>query len=101
MFRDQSIMGIPQVPILRWCQFMYRSNRSFNIPPPHRATPGHLTFWKIIVQIPPYPNQNAVQMPCTRVHSGDQMPQSPGHLKTFHIIHYAGALKAEPADSLQ
>ena len=35
---------------------------------------GHLTFLKIIVQIPPYPGQNAVQMPHTRVDSGDQMP---------------------------
>ena len=36
--------------------------------------PGHLTFLKIIVQIPPYPGQNAVQMPHTMVHLGDQMP---------------------------
>ena len=43
--------------------------------------PGHLTFLKIIVQIPPYPGQNAVQMPHTRVHLGDQMPPPPG---TFH-----------------
>ena len=53
---------------------MYRSNQSFNIPP--GQPPGHLTFLKIIVQIPPYPGQNAVQMPHTRVHSGDQMPPS-------------------------
>ena len=52
---------------------MYRSNRSFNIPPPGQ-TPGHLTFLKIIVQITPYPVQNAVRMPLTRVHSSDQMP---------------------------
>ena len=32
--------------------FMYRSNRSFNMPPPWQP-PGHLTFLKIIVQIPP------------------------------------------------
>ena len=57
-------------------KLMYRSNRSFNMPPP-----GHLTFLKIIVQIPPYPGQNAVQMPHTRVHLGDQMPPPPG---TFH-----------------
>ena len=94
-------MGFLQVPILQLCQFMYRSNRSFNIPPPHGQPPGHLTFWKIIVQIPPYLNQNAAQMPHTRVHSGDQIPPSRGHLKTFHIIHYVGALKAESADSLQ
>ena len=49
---------------------MYRSNRSFNIPP--GATPGHLAFLKIIVQIPPYLGQNAVQTPHTMVHSGDQ-----------------------------
>ena len=41
--------------------------------------PGHLTFLKIIVQIPPYPGQNAVQMPHSRVHSGDQMPPPRGH----------------------
>ena len=57
---------------------MYRSNRSFNIPPP-RQPPGHLTFLKIIVQIPPYPGQNTVQMPPTRLHSGDQMPPPRGH----------------------
>ena len=32
---------------------MYRSNRSFNIPP--GQPPGHLTCLKIIVQIPHYP----------------------------------------------
>ena len=58
---------------------MYRSNRSFNMPPPPRQPPGHLTFLKIIVQIPPYPGQNAVQMPHTRIHSGDQMPPPRGH----------------------
>ena len=47
--------------------------------PPPRQTPGHLTFLKIIVQIPPYPGENAVQMPHTRVHSGDQMPPPRGH----------------------
>ena len=35
---------------------------------------------KIIVQISPYPGQNAVQMPHTGVHSGDQMPPPRGHL---------------------
>ena len=34
------------------------------------GTPGHLTFLKIIVQIAPYPCQNAVQMPHTSVHWG-------------------------------
>ena len=47
--------------------------------PPPGQTPGHLTFLKIIVQISPYPGQNAVQMPHTRVHSGDQMPPPRGH----------------------
>ena len=27
------------------------------------APPGHVTFLKIIVQIPPYPGQNAVKCP--------------------------------------
>ena len=56
---------------------MYRSNRSFNIPP--GRPPGYLTFLKIIVLIPLYPGQNAVQMPQTNVHSGDQMPSPRGH----------------------
>ena len=46
---------------------------------PPGQPPGHLTFSKIIVQIPPYPGQNTVQMPHTRVHSGDQMPPPRGH----------------------
>ena len=46
---------------------------------PPGQPPRHLTFWKIIVQISPYPGQNAAQMPHTRVHSGDQMPPPPGH----------------------
>ena len=58
---------------------MYRSNRSFNMPPFPGQPPGHLTFFKIIVQISPYPGQNALQTPHTRVHSGDQMPQPQGH----------------------
>ena len=31
--------------------------------PPPGQPPGHLTFLKIIVKIPPYPGQNAVQWP--------------------------------------
>ena len=58
-------------------KFMYRSNQSFNIPP--GQPPGHSTLLKIIVQIPPCPGQNAVQMPHTRVRSGDQMPPPWGH----------------------
>ena len=54
---------------------MYRSNRSFNTRrPPHPRPgqpPGSLTFSKIIVKIPPYLSQNAVQMPHIRIHSGD------------------------------
>ena len=34
---------------------------------------------KLIVQIPPYPGQIAVQMPHTRIQSGDQMPPPRGH----------------------
>ena len=63
---------------LKISKLMYRSNRTFNMPPPGQP-PGHLTFLKIIVQIPSYPGQNAVQMPHTRVHSGDQMPPPRGH----------------------
>ena len=48
-------------------------------PPPSGQPLGYLTFLKIIVQIPPYPGQNAVQMPHTRVHSGEQMPPPRGH----------------------
>ena len=48
-------------------------------PPPPGQPPGHLTFLKIIVQIPSYPGQNAVQMPHTRVHSGDQIAPPRGH----------------------
>ena len=46
---------------------------------PPGQPPGHLTFLKITIQIPPYPGQNAVQMPHTGVHSGDQMPPLRGH----------------------
>ena len=45
---------------------------------PPGQPPGHLTFLKIIVQIPPYSGQNAVQMPLTGVHSGDQNASTPG-----------------------
>ena len=45
---------------------------------PPGQPPGHLTFLKIIVQIPPYPGQNAVQIPHTMVHLGDQMPPPRG-----------------------
>ena len=47
--------------------------------PPPRATPRAFDFFEnFIVQIPPYPGQNAVQMPHTMVYSGDQMPPPRG-----------------------
>ena len=48
------------------------------MPPPGQP-PGHLIFLKFFVQIPLYPGQDVVQMPHTRVHSGDQMPPPRGH----------------------
>ena len=49
--------------------------------PPPGQPPGHLTFSKIIVPIPPYLGQNAVQMPHTGVHSisGYQMSTPQRH----------------------
>ena len=47
-------------------------------PPPPGQPPGHLTSLKIIVQIRPHRGQNAVQMPHTGVHLGDQMPPPRG-----------------------
>ena len=47
------------------------------IPPPAHP-PGHLTFL-INVEIPPSKSQNDVQMPHTRVYSGDKMPPPRGH----------------------
>ena len=58
--------------------FSYEANVSVKSKLQH-PPPRHLTFLKIIVQIPPYPGKNAVQMPHTRVHSGDQMPPPRGH----------------------
>ena len=57
---------------------MYRSNRSFNMPPPGNP-PSIWLFWKLLFKFPHYPGQNAVQMPHTGVHSGDQMPPPRGH----------------------
>ena len=71
-------LSITNIMKIEYNGVMYRSNRSFNMPPPGQPR-GHLTFLKIIVQIPPYPGQNAVQMPHTRVHSGNQMPPPWGH----------------------
>ena len=58
--------------------FSYEANVSVKSKLQH-PPPRHLTFLKIIVQIHPYPGQNAVQMPHTRIHSGDQMPPPRGH----------------------
>ena len=55
--------------------------------PPPGQPPGHLTFLKIIVQIPPYSGQNAVQMPHTRVRSGDQMPPPRGHFTGTRLLY--------------
>ena len=60
-------------------QAFYNVSVKSKLQHPPGQPPGHLTFLKIIVQIPPYPGQNAVQMPHTRVHSGDQMPPPRGH----------------------
>ena len=76
-------------PMLNALRIYNTSIRIYNVsvksklqlPPPPWATPGDLTFLKIIVQIPSYPGQNTVQMPHTRVHSGDQMPPPRGHFK--------------------
>ena len=56
---------------------MYRSNRSFNIPP--RTTPRAFDFFENYCSNSPLPGPNNVQMPHTRVHSGDQMPPPRGH----------------------
>ena len=57
---------------------MYRSNRSFNMPPPP-GTPRAFDFFENHCSNSPFPGQNAVQMPHARVHSGDQMPPPRGH----------------------
>ena len=81
---------------------MYRSNRNFNITPATWQPPGHLTFWKIIVQISPYPNENAVQMPHILESIQVSNASIPRTLKNFlYNIHYVGALQAESADTLQ
>ena len=86
MFRDQSIiMGFPRVPILQWCQLKYRSNRNFNIPP-------------LLFKFPPTRTNMPFKCPILgSIQVIKQIPPSWGHLKTFHIIHYVGALKAESA----
>ena len=55
-------------PVLQsvWRRNLIATNVSVKSKLQH-PPPGHLTFLKIIVQIPPYPGQNTVQMP----HPGD------------------------------
>ena len=45
------------------CHFVWVKSKLQHPPPPSGQPPTHLTFLRIIVQIPPYPSQNAVQMP--------------------------------------
>ena len=54
--------------------------------PPPRQPPGHLNFWKIFVQIPPFGGQQAVQMPRDRSIPGDQMPPPPGNFWVAFIM---------------
>ena len=57
--------------------FMYRSNRSLNIPPPGQP-PGHLNFWNFYYQIP-HPRDKIVdQKPHHLWWLCDQMPPPPG-----------------------
>ena len=53
---------------------------------PPGATPGHLNFWKIFVQIPSSRGRKAVQMPHHRSIPDDQTP-TPG--KLFGSFYYA------------
>ena len=46
---------------------------------PPRATPRAFHFFENYCSNSPLPGQNAVQMPHTRVHLGDQMPPPQGH----------------------
>ena len=50
---------------------------------PPGQPPGHLTFLKIIVQIPPYRSQNTVQMPHTRSIQVIKCPH-PGDISQAH-----------------
>ena len=81
MIKDSLDRGFYSIDNFVWTwQHIYVSVKSkLQHPPP--PSPRHLTFLKIILQIPSYPSQNAVQMPHTRVHSGDQMPPPRGHFK--------------------
>ena len=78
---------------------MCQLNQSFNLPP--WATPRAFECFENYCSYSSLPEPNAVQMPHTRVHSGDQMPPRQGHLKTLHVIHHVGAHDLESADRLQ
>ena len=92
-FEFQELEKRPEICFLLfrilYCNVSVKSKLPHPPPPPTaprqtpRQTPRHLTFLKIIVQIPPYPGQNAVQMPHTRVHSGDQCAH-PGYISQAH-----------------
>ena len=55
-------------------------------PPRPGATPRHLIFVQILVQIPPSRGRKAVQMPHQRSIPGDQMPPP---RKLFGSFYYA------------
>ena len=65
------------LPCNFYLQFMYRSNGSFNMPPP--GNPRAFDFFENYCSNSPLPGLNAVQMPHTRFHSGDQMLPPRGH----------------------
>ena len=72
-----------RAPLLARALQMYRSNRSFNILPPPPPHQGIWLFWKFIVQILPYPSQNAFQSHI-RVRSGDQICPLSGDISQAH-----------------
>ena len=76
----QSIPAAPSPPSPRALAFfcvMYGQIEASTSSP--RATPRAFDFFENNYSNPPYPGQNAVQMPHTRVHSGDQMPPPREH----------------------
>ena len=56
-------------------------------PPPPRATPRHLKFWKIFVQIPHSRGQKAVQNNCPIIGPFQviKCPQPPEHFSVASI----------------
>ena len=66
-------------------EVMYRTNRSLNIPP--GQSPGHLTFLKIIVQIPPSRDKKPFKCPIIgpSVQVIMQMPPPRGNIKSYHV----------------